>query len=70
MPAKSKRTKKSVAPEANRLVSVSSMLFGGGAVILVGVLQSNDDIKLLLIGFGAALLVVSAALASISISNR
>ncbi len=43
-------------------LACAALLFAGGAVALLGCLQDNDDIKLLLVGFGAALLVVGGAL--------
>lgn len=52
--------------EVANLAAATATLFGGGAVILIGILQSNDDIKLLLVGFGAALLVLGGVLVGMS----
>jgi hypothetical protein len=66
MPKKVKKTKKSAAAESNRLLAAASILFGGGAVILIGLVQNNDNIKLLLVGFGAAFLVLGGVLVGMS----
>lgn len=61
MAKKVKRTKKSPS-ETNRLLGAAAILFGGAAVIVIGLVQTNDDIKLLLVGFGAAFLVLGGVL--------
>ena len=60
-----KKVKKSAA-ETNRLTGAASILFGGCAVMLIGIVQTNDDIKLLLVGFGAAFLVLGGVLVGMS----
>lgn len=66
--SKSKTTKKAVrknsSQDSNVITAASGILFAGVAVAIMGNLQDNDDIKLLLIGFGAALLVVGGVLLS------
>lgn len=66
--AKKAVTKKKtpVAGDTNRLFAAASILFGGCAVILIGIVQGNNDIKLLLVGFGAALLVLGGVLVGMS----
>ncbi len=61
MPAKkSKKTvkKSSVNEQTNRIGAAAGILFAGAAVALLGTIQEQDNIKLLLIGFAAALLVL------------
>lgn len=61
--ARSKTTKKSAKKsDDSSLVAATSILFAGTAVILVGNIQYQDNIKLLLIGFGAAMLVFAGVL--------
>ena len=43
-------------------LACAALLFAGGAVGVLGCVQDNDDIKLLLVGFSAALLVFGGAL--------
>lgn len=73
MATKAKTTKKkttvkraAVSPETGRLTAAAATLFGGVVVVLIGTLQDNDDIKLLLIGFGAAFLVLGGVLVGMS----
>lgn len=65
MPAKKavkKTTNKATTNEVSPTLSGSAILFGGAAVILLGLMQSADNLQLLLVGFGAALLVLGGAL--------
>lgn len=65
MPAKKavkKTTNKATTNEVSPTLSGSAMLFGGASVILLGLMQSTDNLQLLLVGFGAALLVLGGAL--------
>ena len=62
--------KQSVNSEVANLAAATATLFGGAAVILIGILQNNDDIKLLLVGFGAALLVLGGILVGMSTKPR
>lgn len=73
MATKAKTTKKKattkrkgLSPENSRLTAAAAVLFGGVAVILIGTMQENDDIKLLLVGFGAAFLVLGGVLVGMS----
>jgi hypothetical protein len=79
MATKAKTTKKTVSKKTSRkglpqesgnLAAATAALFGGGAVALIGTLQRNDDIKLLLVGFGAALLVLGGVLVGMSTKPR
>ena len=76
--ATNKNTKRSTAvkkkaPTAVRrhenTLACAALLFAGGAVAILGCLQDNDDIKLLLVGFGAALLVFGGALIATMLQN-
>lgn len=65
--SKAKATKKvsrkiSVSSDTNSVAAASAILFAGAAVVLLGNIQGQDNIKLLLIGFGAALLVFGGVL--------
>ena len=44
------------------LLSATAILFAGTAVVLLGMIQDADHITLLMVGFGAALLVIGGAL--------
>ena len=71
---KAKTTKKTairskatrISAESGRITAGAATLWAGSAVILIGTLQNNDDIKLLLVGFGAALLVLGGVLVGMS----
>lgn len=52
--------------ESGRLTAAASILFAACCIILVGIVQGNDNIKLLLIGFGAAFLVLGGVLVGMS----
>ena len=43
-------------------VSGAAIVFAGAAVVSLGWIQDRDNIKLLLVGFGAALLVFGGAI--------
>ena len=63
MPAKKvKKTKKTVSNEVSPTTAGAAVLFAGVAVVTLGNIQNRDNIKLLLIGFGAALLVLGGVL--------
>lgn len=68
MPAKKvKKTKRSVSTEVSPVTAGSAVLFAGVAVVTLGNIQGRDNIKLLLIGFGAALLVLGGVLLGLAI---
>ena len=61
-----KTVKKTVKTGTNTgsasLLSATAILFAGTAVVLLGMIQHADHITLLMVGFGAALLVIGGAL--------
>lgn len=57
-----KKTTRKAHNEASPLVSAAGILFGGGAVVLLGIIQEQENLQLLLVGFGAALLVLGGTL--------
>lgn len=61
-----KTTKKTGAASAGAgsatLLSATAILFAGTSVVLIGMIQDADNITLLMVGFGAALLVIGGAL--------
>lgn len=65
-----KSLRKVIPQDAGNLSAAAATLFGGAAVVLIGTLQRNDDIKLLLVGFGAALLVLGGVLVGMSTKPR
>lgn len=71
--AKSKTTKKTnktkrtiVSSDNGSLFSASAILFAGACTVLLGAIQDVDSIKLLMVGFGSALLVVGGSLISVA----
>ncbi len=52
------------------ILSAAAILFAGALIILLGNLQSLSNLKLLMVGFGAALLVFSGALLGIASANK
>jgi hypothetical protein len=61
MPAKKKISKKVASQQSSRIICAASLLFAGICVTLIGNWQDNERLGLLLVGFGAALLVVGGA---------
>lgn len=61
-----KTTRKSTSGEVSPVMSAAAILFAGSAVILLGIIQTRDNIELLLVGFGAALLVLGGVLLGIA----
>lgn len=61
-----KKTSSRLSIENRRLTAAASILFAGCAVAAIGIIQNNDDIKLLLVGFAAALLVLGGVLVGMS----
>jgi hypothetical protein len=60
---KSQSSKKSIVPADSRsLLSASAILFAGTCIVLLGAIQNLARLQLVLVGFGAALLVVGGAL--------
>jgi hypothetical protein len=62
-----KKTTKKVASSVSgsgtaTLLSATAILFAGTSVVLIGMIQDADHITLLMVGFGAALLVIGGAL--------
>ena len=57
-----KVTKKTVDTTSSSVAAASGILFAGAAVVILGIIQGQDNIKLLLVGFGAAMLVFGGAL--------
>lgn len=69
-PTAKKTLRKNTSQETGNLTAAAASLFGGAVVVLIGTLQRNDDIKLLLVGFGAALLVLGGVLVGMSTKPR
>ena len=67
MPAKKAKTTKKVSTEVSPTTAGAAVLFAGVAVVALGNIQDRDNIKLLLIGFGAALLVLGGVLLGVAI---
>lgn len=59
---KSSAKKKTVDTTSSSVAAASGILFAGAAVVILGIIQGQDNIKLLLVGFGAAMLVFGGAL--------
>jgi hypothetical protein len=77
MPSKKKTTKKASRltgnlskEQSNRIASASSILFAGVCIILIGYWQDNENLELLMVGFGAAFLVVGAVLSYLATQKK
>ena len=57
-----KRIKKIVNSDSAFIISAAAVLFAGVCIILLGNIQGVTNLKLLMVGFGAALLVMGGAL--------
>lgn len=65
MPAKKAKTTKKVSSKSAEMspsTAGAAVLFAGAAVTTLGLIQDRDNIKLLLIGFGSALLVLGGVI--------
>lgn len=67
---KKSSAKLSVASAGSDVSGAAALLFAGAAVILLGTLQNDNNIQLLLIGFGAALALISAVLLGMAIPKN
>ena len=64
---KSAKPKKSISHSDNgSLFSASAILFAGACIVLLGAMQDMDSLKLIMVGFGAALLVVGGSLVGVA----
>lgn len=64
---KASRVKKSIKTSDNgSLFSASAILFAGAAIVFIGALQDFYNLKLVMVGFGSALLVVGGSLISVA----
>ena len=57
-----KKTKKIINSDIPSIVSASAVLFAGACIILIGNIQGVDNLNLLMVGFGTALLVIGGVL--------
>lgn len=65
---KTSKNKKSVKMTDNGSVfSASAILFAGATIVLLGAMQSFDNLTLIMVGFGSALLVVGGSLLSVAV---
>ncbi|MCA9329293.1 hypothetical protein KDA11_01490 [Candidatus Saccharibacteria bacterium] len=60
------KLRNSITSDTGNISASAASLFGGSAVVLIGILQQNDNLKLLIIGFGSALLVLGGVLAGLA----
>jgi len=72
--AKTKSTKKMAKKvsisDNGSLFSASAILFAGACIVLLGALQDYNNLKLVMVGFGSALLVVGGSLVSVATKNK
>lgn len=67
MPAKKAKTTKKSNGDISPVTAGSAVLFAGAAVVVLGLIQERDNIKLLLVGFGSALLVLGGVILGLCI---
>jgi uncharacterized membrane protein YiaA len=68
---KTTKTKKAVvSPQSSRIVFAASIIFAGVCIILIGNWQGNERLKLFLVGFGSALLVVGGVLSFLATQKK
>ncbi len=65
--SRTKRTNKNRVDDGGIIFAATGILFAGACVILLGNLQEYENIQLLLIGFGAALLVLGGVVLGLAI---
>ncbi|MDQ5886048.1 MAG: hypothetical protein QG628_445 [Patescibacteria group bacterium] len=64
---KSSKTKKSSRYSDNgSIYSAAAILFAGACIVLLGAIQDFDNLTLLMVGFGSALLVVGGSLLGVA----
>lgn len=56
-----KKTKKH-SEQSNKISSGAALLIGGSLLGIIGTMQDNDNIKLLVVGFASALLVMAGVI--------
>ena len=72
---KSKAVKKSaiskqvLSDDTSKILAATALLFSGSCVILIGNIQSDESLQLLIIGFGAAMLVFGSVILGMAISK-
>ena len=65
--SKNTNTKKTVKMSDNgSLFFASAVLFAGTCIVLLGAIQDYNNLKLVMVGFGSALLVVGGSLVGVA----
>jgi hypothetical protein len=67
MPAKKAKTTKKSNNDISPVTAGAAVLFAGAAVTVLGLIQNQDNVKLLLVGFGSALLVLGGVILGLCI---
>ena len=67
MPAKKAKTTKKSNSDVSPVTAGAAVLFAGAAVTVLGLIQNQDNVKLLLVGFGSALLVLGGVILGLCI---
>jgi hypothetical protein len=67
MPAKKAKTTKKSNSEVSPITAGAAVLFAGAAVTILGIIQNQDNVKLLLVGLGSALLVLGGVILGLAI---
>ncbi len=55
--------------QSNRVSAGAALLIGGALLGIIGNMQTNDNVKLLLVGFASALLVIAGVVLGMAVSN-
>ncbi len=66
---KSTANKRTISDDGSKIMAATALLFSGSCVILIGNIQYDESLQLLIIGFGAAMLVFGSAILAMAIST-
>lgn len=66
---KSTTNKKMMVDDSSKIMAATALLFSGSCVILIGNIQYDEGLQLLIVGFGAAMLVFGSAIIAMAIST-
>jgi mannose/fructose/N-acetylgalactosamine-specific phosphotransferase system component IIC len=65
-----KKTNKKRDVQSDETFVAAVMLFAGGCILLIALMQSHETIKYLMLGFGSALLVFCAVLSGLATKHK
>ncbi len=65
-----KKSKKSTQQDSGTITAAAALLFAGMAGVGLGSLQTQGNLELFLVGFGAAFIFIGAVLLGMSIKSK